>query len=442
MVRAMRFILTLATVATCQGARIYYVNQPELLAGQINAVKPDGTAHATLWTSPQVTDLRGIAVDAPNARVFFAHAKQDSGTLALTEVSLRTLATGGGVPQVVAPFPDGAFISDVEWEPISNWVYVAVSSGLELRRVRPDGSVAQTVLTHAAAGQGPYFFCLDVPGQNAYWAVVTNPGETLSAYSRGSIATGVVDTSWSLVTPSRTRDIAIDNTVPGGRLYWCDRQTGAIYARAPAGGAVQTIITGLNAPHGLALDIEAGRAYVADTGKRGSGSQPSAHRVVRFKMDGTGGLEFLSPASAIAEPFDVAIDVTTTSYADWRTRFFASTALNANPGDDPDGDGLSNAAEYAFFSNPERKDAPLDALRATESGVRYARRLVSDAAVRVEVSTDLSVWHWNGDTAGAVWTIEAGTEARDADSEWVAVGPAPSLSGADKLFYRLHAALP
>ncbi len=439
----MRALFALALLATStHAARVYYVNQPENQAGQIVAVNPDGTNSTPLWTAAQVTDLRGIAVDSANARLFFAHTAQNPTTLARTEVSIRSLPTAGGAPAVVTTFPDATFISDVEWEPASDWIYVAVTSSLQLRRVRPDASAIETVLTHTAAGQGPYFFTVDAGSGMAYWAVTTVPNETNTAYSRGSVATGIVDAGWSLVTPSRTRDIAIDPTVPGGRVYWCDRQGGAIYARAVEGGAVQTVISGLNAPHGLALDIGAGRAYVADTGKRGSGSQPSAHRAMRFKMDGSGGLEFLSPVSTVAEPFDIAVDPTTTSFADWKRRFFSSTAPGIGPGDDPDGDGATNAAEYAFFTNPERRDAPLGILSAVGAGIRFARHHTSDAAVRVEVSTDLATWHWNDETPGAVWTVEQATSSRDADSQWVDATAAPSLAGAPQLYFRLRATLP
>ena len=435
------FLLLCLVIIPARAARVFYVNQPELQAGQINSVRPDGTGHTTLWSSPQVTDLRGIAVDPAGTRLFFAHAKQDPTTLALSEVSLRALPTAGGVPSVVTAFPDGTFLADVEWEPAGDWVYLAFPNALQLRRSRPDGSMVENVITHTGAGLGPYFVGIDPVGQYAYWGVLTNPGDTNTAYSRGSLA-GVVDTSWSLVTPSRTRDIAIDNTEPGGRLYWCDRQNGAVYARASGGGGVQTVISGLNAPHGLALDVEARRAYVADTGKRGTGSQASSHRVVRFKMDGSGGLEFLSPVSIVAEPFDVTIDTTTTSFADWRTRFFASGALNANPGDDPDGDGNNNAAEYAFFTNPERADTPLNVLASAATGVRFARRSVSDLIVRLEVSIDLATWHWNEDSPGSVWTIEQSTAPRDADSLWVNATTGPVLAAAPRVFFRIRASLP
>lgn len=439
----MRFIplfICLAAPLT-QAANVYYINQTELAAGQVNKMKPDGTGFTTLWTSPTVTDLRGIAVDVPNSRLFFAHSKQDASTLALTEVSLRTLPTTGGTPTVITTFPDGTFLGDVEWEPAANWIYVAVPSTLQLRRCRPDGSINETILTHTASGSAPYFVGIDPVGQRAYWSLGTNPGDTNTSYSRGSLS-GLVDGAWFLTTPSRTRDIAIDNSVPGSRLYWCDRQNGAVYSRGPESGAVQTVVSGLNAPHGLALDIEAGYAYVADTGKRGSANQASAHDVVRFKMDGSGGLEILSPFNAVAEPFDLDIDTTSVSYADWRTRFFTSVAASAEPTADADGDGASNATEYAFLTHPLKKDQPLNIISPTSSGVRHARRLTTDMPVRVEISTDLSTWHWNGDTPGAVWTSENGTEPRDADSQWVNVFPASSLAGVGRLYFRLRAVGP
>lgn len=423
-------------------ARVYYVNQTELQAGQILSMKPDGTGHTTIWSATQVTDLRGIAVDAAAGRLYFAHSNQNAGTLALTDVALKTLPVTGGTPATLVSFPDNTFLADVEWEPSDNWVYVAVPTTLQLHRCRPNGSEFSTILTHTASGQGPYFVEIDPVAQRAYWGLVTNPGETNTNFARGSLATGTVDSAWFLTTPSRTRDLALDNTAPGGRLYWCDRQNGAVYARAPEGGAIQTIITGLNAPHGLAIDPEAGYAYAADTGKRGSGSQTSAHDVVRFKMDGSGGLEVLSLFNSVAEPYDLDIDLTSVSYADWRTRFFVSTAPNASVATDADADGLSNGAEYAFFTHPLRADLPGANLQPHGTGIRYARRRVTDIPLRVEVSTDLTTWHWNNDTPGAVWTVEQSTTPRDIDSEWVTAQTAPAVAGASRIYYRLRAMVP
>ncbi|MHA3770713.1 hypothetical protein ACXR0O_04145 [Verrucomicrobiota bacterium sgz303538] len=429
----------LFTFSSADASRVYYVNQPENGLGKINAVKPDGTGHTTIYTTPVVTDLRGIAVDPVGSRLFYAHADINTSTLARTQVSIRALPTTGGNPVVLSTLPDGTFVADVEWDELNGRIYFAQTGTQQLRRMKPDGSELATVLTTAGAGQGPYFFGLDLVGNFAYWGIGTESGDTNTPFSRGSLVTGIVDPNFTLVTPSRTRDIAIDNTVPGGKLFWCDRQNGAVYNRAVSGGPTLASRTGLNAPHGLVLDVEAGKGYVADTGKRGNGSQPSSHRVVRFNLDGTGALEFLSPVDAVAEPWDLTIDLTTANYADWKTRFFSAIALATGPLDDPDSDGVPNFAEYAFFTHPERPDASRQAVKAGERTFQYARRRTTDIPVRVEVSTDLQTWHWNGDTAGAVWTTELSSTYRDADSEWVNVALAPALAGDAKVFFRLQA---
>jgi DNA-binding beta-propeller fold protein YncE len=431
--------LLLFSFLPAEAARVYYVNQPENGFGRINAVKPDGTGHATLYTTPVVTDLRGIAVDPAGSRLFYAHANSDPITLARTQISIRMIPAAGGNPLTLATFPDGTFIADVEWDELNGWVYFAQTGDQQLRRMKPDGAELTTVLTTIGSDQGPYFFGLDLVANNAYWGIGTVPNQTNTAFSRGSLLTGLVDPAFTLVTTSRTRDIAVDATVPGGMLYWCDRQDGAVHSRAVEGGPWRTVRTGLNAPHGLVLDVEAGKGYVADTGKRGSGLQPSARRVVRFNLDGTGALELLSPSDNLAEPWDLAIDLTTVNYEDWKTRFFSSTALTAGPGDDPDGDSLPNFAEYAFFTHPEKPDASRAVVKVEGRKFQYARRRTSDISVRVEISTDLQTWHWNGETPGAVWTAEISVLPRDADSEWVTVEPAPGLAGEAKVFYRLRA---
>jgi hypothetical protein len=344
---------------------------------------------------------------------------------------------------VVTSFPDGTFISDVEWDEVNSWIYFAQTGNLQLRRVKPNGTGLATVLTHTATGQGPYFFGLDLVASLAYWGVGTQPGELNTEYSRGSLPTGTVDADFKLATTSRTRDIAVDHRQPDAWLYWCDRQDGAVYRRLANGTEVFVARAGLNAPHGLALDLEAGKGYVADTGKRGNNPpQQSAHRVVRFNLDGTGDLEFLSPTDIVAEPWDVTIDTTSSSYADWKSRFFSATAANSDQADDADRDGRANFFEYAFFSNPERIDSDRHATSASAGGFRFARRLVSEIIYRVEASADLQTWHWNGDTPGAVWTTETGTFERDAESEWVTIAPAGAFVGRSKLFFRLRATQP
>ncbi len=446
-------VVALAACAPCGAAlaaRVYYVNQPENAPGFIHHVAPDGSGHATLFTAPVVTDLRGVAVDAAGQRLFFLYQRYEainSSTGNRTEVALKQLPlTGGGTTDVLT-FPDNGFLADVEWDGAAGWLYYAQTGENQLRRVRPDGSGDALVATHVplAAGeewQGPYFFCLDPDHDAAFWGILTVSGNTSTPYTRAALSDGEIDAAFSLTTPTRSRDVAIDPATQ--RLYWCDRQDGTVYSRLVSGGPVTNVrpYRTLNAPHGLALDLEAGKAYVADTGKRGSASEASSHRVVRFSLDGTGPVEFLSPVSAVAEPWDVALDLTSTSYADWKTRFFAATAVNTAPGDDADGDGVPNAAEHAFFRRPDKADTGSAHLRPDEGGVVFARRKTSDVPVRVELSTDLATWHWNGDGSGQTWTVETGTTPRDDDSEWVSVAAAPGAVTGGSVHFRLRVLVP
>jgi hypothetical protein len=435
-------MLLICTAAVAQGAKVYYVNQPEGVpgtgqAGVIVAVNPDGTGLATHYTAAGPTDLRGIAVDPENNRLFFAYCELAGGVNPV-QVSLRTLPLvipgGGAMPVTILTLPDGTpgsamnAVADVEYDRTWQQVYFSQPAMKLLRRCDPAGGNLTNVLTHPGAGVGPrdlgpYFFGLDLVNRAAYWAVVTTSGDTNTAYSKGSLA-GVVDAAFSLTTPSRTRDIVADPAAPDGlRLYWNDRQNGAVYSRLAGGGAVLTVASGLNAPHGLVIDPLARKGYVSDTGKRGSGSQASSHRVVRISLDGLSPLEYLSPVDLVAEPWDVALDLTSSSYADWRRRFFAQGAAGTGINDDPDGDGLINLGEYAFFCSPIHADAwkAGQVFDVQPGRIRMARHRRMDVDVRAEVSTNLTDWHWNGDATGVTYLNFSAPESRDEDSEWITV---------------------
>ena len=456
---SLHHLLAFALTATpVLAAKVYYINQPEGTPGTgapgiIQVVNPDGTGHGAHYTVAAVSDLRGIAVDPENNRLFFAYCEL-AGGVNPSQVSLRTLpldlSPGGAAPVSILALPDGTPgsavnpVSDVEYDRTRQQVYFAQAATRILRRCDPSGSNLTTVLTHPGQGAalrdwGPYFFGLDLVNRNAYWAVVTTSGDTFTGYSKGSLD-GIVDSNFSLITPSRTRDIAVDPYDPAGpRLFWNDRQNGAVYTRLASGGQVLTVASGMNAPHGLELDLLARKGYVSDTGKRGNGSQASSHRVVRFSLDGTSPMEFLSPASATAEPWDLALDLSSVSFADWKRRFFAQGATNTGLQDDPDGDGLTNLAEYAFFCSPLHPDAT-KATRVLEvqgGTVRVALARRTDLNIRVEFSRDLSVWHWNGDPSGLTYLNFSAPQPRDEDSQWFTITPA--MAGVTRFYLRVTA---
>ncbi len=451
------FTVVLSTLPA-SAAKVYYVNQPEGTPGVgapgvIQVVNPDGTGPAAHYTAPTATDLRGIAIDAENNRLFFAYCELVSGVNP-TQVSLRTLPLvipgGGASPATILSLPDGTAgsaanpMTDVEYDRTQQHVYFSQPSSKTLRRCDAFGANLTTVLTHLGSGTaardlGPYFFGLDLVNRNVYWAVLTTSGDTNTPYNKGSLA-GVVDTSFSLTTASRTRDIAVDSNDPAGtRLYWNDRQNGAVYTRLAAGGSATTVVSGLNAPHGLALDLLARKGYVSDTGKRGSGTQPSSHRVIRFSFDGSTPIEFLSPVSTTAEPWDLALDLSSTSFADWKRRFFAQGAANTGLNDDPDGDGLTNMGEYAFFCSPIQADAfkASQVIEVKPGSIRVALLRQTDLNIRVETSTDLTTWHWNGDASGLTYLNFSTPQPRDEDSQWFTVTPA--VANQTRCFLRVTA---
>jgi len=112
------------------------------------------------------------------------------------------------------------------------------------------------------------------------------------------------------------------------------------------------------------------------------------------------------------------------SYADWLNANFVGDAASPNPLIDPDGDGLSNLAEYAFGLNPKSPSADTPPLSAPTTPVATGEitfELLERAGPRggvqidLELSTDLTTWirpPWRrttlaartGDPAGSVRT--------------------------------------
>jgi hypothetical protein len=199
------------------------------------------------------------------------------------------------------------------------------------------------------------------------------------------------------------------------------------------------VINGMNAPHGVAIDVPARKIYWADTGQRGSGpTGTSARRVARCNFDGTE-YENLSGTNGLNEPWDLTLDLSCPTYADWRSRFFSVGSALRNPSDDADEDSSENLCEYAFDSSP-RNGASIGGPIPVGNGIRYPRRRVSPLTYRVEVSTDLVTWSYNGDGSGQTWTVETDVVPIDAEMDLVEIEPGATLAGASKIFYRIRVA--
>ncbi|HNQ88607.1 MAG TPA: hypothetical protein PKM73_08340 [Verrucomicrobiota bacterium] len=418
-----------------QAACLYYTDQPAGSPGSVIAVTPDGSRQQTLLTVAGAPDLRGIAWHRASGRLFVL----DNGT---AKRIFSILPDGTGEQTILALNPE-ALSADLEIDDTTGhcyWAEASVSTAGNgfVKRAALDGSGVQPVVTTLpGVTTAPYFLFLDPVGGFIYWGVPSS-GSGPSNFRRATFD-GVVDPDFLLPTPTRTRDLAVDAATQ--TVYWCDRQSGAIYHRPLEGGITDFVLSGLNAPHGLALDPEAGKVYWADTGARGSGPfNTSARRIARCNLDGTE-FENLSTPEPDSEPWDLAFDTASPTYADWRTRFFSITTPLAGPNDDSDFDGAPNLLEYALGTHP-RRATDIPRLAADGTALHHTRRRHADLTYQVEVSTDLVHWHFNGDDTALIWTTDDPATPLTPDLETARVLPGPALANAPAVFFRLRIAAP
>ena len=100
----------------------------------------------------------------------------------------------------------------------------------------------------------------------------------------------------------RTRGVKVDPN--GGYYYWCDRESHKVQRKPINGGEIEDLYTGLDTPHGMTLDIRAGKIYWVDTGTNSIGGL-GAKAVSRGDMDGSGAQEVLANMS---QPWDLTLD--------------------------------------------------------------------------------------------------------------------------------------
>jgi hypothetical protein len=412
--------------SSINGARVFFADQPANAAGSLMSVNCDGTDQRTVITAAGVSDFRGVAYHAASGRVYYL----DNGAAK----RIYSILPDGTDQQEVLPLT-AAFNSDLEVD--VGMLYWSETASGTIQRANLNGSdIATAVSPGTGTFTAPYFMFLDPQGGYIYWGV-TSESSTPSNFRRATF-TGDIDPDFSITSPTRSRDIAVDSTTQ--MAYWCDRQTGAIYRRALAGGANQTVIANMNAPHGIALDVEAQKVYWADTGARGNPpSGLSPRRVARCNFDGTE-FENLSTPTATSEPWDLALDLSSRTYPDWRTRFFSTSTPNALPAEDADGDGAPNLLEYAMGTHP-RQATSIPRLTAEGTEMRYTQRIATDLTYRVEVSTDLITWYYN-EPGGGTWVVQTSSTPLTTDLSAITVRTGSALTGATQVFFRLRVSTP
>lgn len=387
MKRILLFLFLLAAGAARAGG-LYWTNRA---AARIERSLYDGTGYATVLASAG-TNVRGIALDLPNNRLFCA----DNGADVLYRLNLN----GTGRTNLLTTGPS-SFPADVELNPAAGHFYYCDRDKFHIRRVNLDGSSPVTLITDSI--NQPYYLDLDLVNGKIYWGdfdgATAGTGNVFRMNLDGSVPETVVTGNLE------TRAVCVDTA--NSMLYWVNRNAGkimrcplsALPVNAATSPAVQTVYANLDTPHGLALDVKAGKLYWVDTASNGTPGTLGDNAVSRGDMDGSGPHEVLVFLGT--DPWDIEIDPRVATYAEWVARYFdKSPGAPAAAASDPDNDGILNLMECGLGLHPRRPDVsglPVITTHAeggeTYPAIRFTRRTgVTGLQVLPQHSSDLEFW--------------------------------------------------
>ena len=435
----LRALTLLLTAAPAHAGGIYWTNRG---ASLLERALYDGTGRATVLAGAG-TNVRGLWLDIPNNFIYYC----DNGA----DVIYRMNLNGTGRVSLLSLGMGTAFPADIEINAAAGHLYYCDQQNAHIRRTNLDGSNPVTILTDAI--YQPYYLDLDLVNGKIYWGdfdgLTANTGNVFRMNLDGTALETVVTGNLE------TRAVCVDPA--GGKLYWVNRNAGKIMrtrlsdlpVSAMNTAKVQTLYSGLDTPHGMVLDVPAGKVYWVDTGTNAFPNTTGDKAVSRGDMDGSGAQEVLVDLGS--EPWDIDVDPRVASYAEWTARFFArNPGASAGATADPDNDGLSNLLECALGLRPRQRDtAGLPAVLTyieggqTYPAIRFTRRTgVAGLTVLPQHSSDLNNW-WdeNSPTDGIPRLTQVSAVSAGENIELVTVRSIFSLEQTPRQYLRVRAEL-
>ncbi len=286
-------------------------------------------------------DPRGVVLDSMTDRVYFTDRMSGGNSGKIQSVPL----TGGSAIEHLAGLNRPA---DLRLDSGNRTLYWCEEIAGTIRKAElPPGNGSLTPLTLFSGLATPYYLDFDPTRQKLFWGTSGN-----SLFS-GPMAGGIPDLPL-YSSGQNMRGVCVDAAAE--MVYWVERDgPRAIRRRAISGGAIHDVYTGLDTPHGLVLDLTARKLYWVDTGtQNANGFNPRG--VSRGEMEGStaGAPEIVVPGTAAHQPWDIDLDLRVSTYGEWVSRYFRydDTPGRTGKAEDPDADGQSNFAEYAFGTPP------------------------------------------------------------------------------------------
>jgi sugar lactone lactonase YvrE len=272
----------MAWSAAVPQARIYWLEFTGL-----HTANADGSDAKTLVPLNDGPD--GVAVDAAAGKVYWTN--MGSGG----KGSVQRANLDGTQVEYVVPKGGTYFAKQIQLDLVHGKAYWSDRDGLRIQRCDLDGSHVDTLISNV---KNPVGMALDIP--NGFFYFSEKDGGTLKRApmampAAGQTAANRKDVETLISGLDQPIDVGVD--LPKGQIYWTDRDEGTVHRAGieiPSGQTaatrkdIETLMRGLNTPIGIALDLAGGMLYTTESG---TGAVWRAH------LDGTG-KEAVIPARA------------------------------------------------------------------------------------------------------------------------------------------------
>ncbi len=271
-------VLLLCSAPTEGGGVLFFseVFSPLFSDGSIKLVNTDGTRLQTLVKVGG--GLRGMAVDASAGKLYW--------TDVINDVIRRANLFGSNPEDLVTARL--AFPNSIDLDPADDILYWGDQTLDQIRRADLDGSNASVLLSTSMH----WGATVDSLNGKLYWSTaITGPtGDIMRSNVDGSeietVVTGV----------DKPSDIALD--VAGGKIYWTDYVADVVRRSNLDGTDVEDLfVVGANLnPGGIALDLAEGKVYW------GQSTQDDRMNIMRMNLDG-------SNQEVIAFDFGIVVEI-------------------------------------------------------------------------------------------------------------------------------------
>ncbi len=242
---SMVLVIAACAAAKDPSAKLFWTESPGAHAfpDVIRTVGLDGSNVEDVFTVGSYHGAQALAVDEHRHRVYWAELWRDR---------IGSCGFDGTDAQVVLSTTNPSRPVGVAVDATNAKLYWADLEADKISRANLDGTDMEDLIVSGASH--PLYIALNVSQDDIYWT--TDSGTIKRAGVNGS---GIETLVTGLQSP---RDIGLD--LAAGKMYWVDYGAGNIQRADLDGSNIEDVLTGLQSPAGIALDLTGGKVYWTD----------------------------------------------------------------------------------------------------------------------------------------------------------------------------------